>query len=93
MNNHNSGAKRSISVVIPNYNGRDLLAENIPSVFDALNTALVDYEVIVVDDASTDESVTFIEATFPQVILLKNPQNRGFSPTINRGIMAAGAKQ
>ncbi|HAS39648.1 MAG TPA: glycosyltransferase family 2 protein [Microscillaceae bacterium] len=81
--------RRSISVVIPNYNGRNLLEENLPSVFEALEVAAVAFEVIVVDDASTDESVDFLKTAFPQVILLQNERNRGFSPTINRGIMAA----
>ena len=81
--------RRSISVVIPNYNGRNLLEENLPSVFEALEVASVAFEVIVVDDASTDESVAYLKSAFPQVVLLQNERNRGFSPTINRGIMAA----
>lgn len=81
--------KKSISVVIPNYNGCDLLAANVPSVFEALQVAQIDYEVIVVDDASTDKSVTFIKENFPEIILLQNEENKGFSPTINRGIMKA----
>ena len=81
--------RRSISVGIPNYNGRDLMEANLPSVFEALKVAAVAFEVIVVDDASTDESVAFLKKAFPQVVLLQNEHNQGFSPTINRGIMAA----
>ncbi|MFN5430478.1 MAG: glycosyltransferase family 2 protein [Cyclobacteriaceae bacterium] len=53
--------KKSISVVLPNYNGRNLLAANLPSVFAALQTAAVEFEVIVSDDASTDGSVAFLK--------------------------------
>ena len=81
--------KKSISVVIPNYNGHELLDANIPTVYEALQTAGVDYEFIVVDDASTDDSVAFLKKKFPQIVVLVNEVNQGFSPTINRGVMAA----
>ncbi len=66
-----------------------LLTANLPSVFAALQHAAVDYEVIVVDDCSTDDSIAFLQKEFPAIILLVNEKNKGFSPTINRGIMAA----
>jgi GT2 family glycosyltransferase len=81
--------KKSISVVIPNYNGRNLLAANLPSVFAALQTAAVEYEVIVSDDASTDESVAFLKENFKDVTIVCQKINRGFSPTINSGIAQA----
>lgn len=81
--------RKSISVVIPNYNGQELLDTNIPTVYEALQTAGVDYEFIVVDDASTDDSVALLKKKFPQIVVLVNEVNQGFSPTINRGIMAA----
>lgn len=79
----------SISVVIPNYNGKHLLEANLPSVFSALKFAQINYEVIVVDDASTDDSMMFIEQHYPDVKLLVNQLNKGFSPTINKGVFAA----
>lgn len=81
--------KKSISVVLPNYNGRNLLAANLPSVFAALQTAAVEFEVIVSDDASTDESVAFLKENFKDVIIVSQKINRGFSPTINSGIARA----
>lgn len=80
---------KSISVVIPNFNGRQLLEENIPPLIEALKTAGVEYEIIISDDASTDQSVKFIESDYPEIILIKNGLNRGFAPTINEGIMKA----
>lgn len=79
----------SISVVIPNYNGKHLLETNLPSVYTALKFVNLNYEIIVVDDASADDSVSFVQQHYPEIILLKNEVNKGFSPTINKGIFAA----
>ena len=77
----------SISVIIPNYNGRDLLEKNIPSLFSALNE--LDFEIIVVDDCSTDDSVQFLKESYPNIIIIKNSKNQGFSATCNKGIFAS----
>jgi GT2 family glycosyltransferase len=83
--------KRSISVVIPNYCGKELLEKYLPSVFEALSFSknISDYEVIVVDDCSTDNSISFLKATYPNIMLLENEKNKGFSISINKGIFAA----
>lgn len=78
-----------ISVVIPNYNGTALLKETLPTVFDALKSIQFPYELIVSDDCSTDDSVIFLQKHFPEVIVIQNNINAGFSPTINKGIFAA----
>ena len=77
----------SISVVIPNYNGRDLLENNIPSLLAALNG--MEFEIIVVDDCSSDDSVPFLKKTYPDIIIIKNSKNLGFSATCNKGISIA----
>jgi GT2 family glycosyltransferase len=80
----------SISVVIPNFNGVNLLKENIPHVYRALSTSgIVDYEIIVADDASTDDSVNFIHQTFPEIIVVQSSRNRGFAGNTNAGIRVA----
>ncbi|WP_028979671.1 glycosyltransferase family 2 protein [Sporocytophaga myxococcoides] len=81
--------QKSISVVIPNYNGRKLLEENLPSVYKALEYCKAEYEIIIADDCSTDDSVAFLKDRYPEIILLINEVNKGFSPTINLGIKAA----
>ena len=77
----------SISVIIPNYNGHDLLEKNIPSLLSALNN--LDFEIIVVDDCSTDDSVQFLKESYPDIIIIKNNKNQGFSATCNKGIFAS----
>ncbi|MEO6582990.1 MAG: glycosyltransferase family 2 protein [Ferruginibacter sp.] len=78
-----------ISVVIPNYNGRYLLDEIIPSLMTALQNCGLPHEIFIVDDFSTDDSVQHIKNQYPFIKLLQNENNRGFSPTINKGIFAA----
>lgn len=84
-----SKTRKSISVVIPNYNGRHLLEQNLPSVVKALKSAKVNYEIIVVDDCSKDESVLFLEKNYPEIHLIINQQNKGFSVSCNKGINQA----
>lgn len=80
---------KGISVVIPNYNGSVLLPLILPSLFEALKNAQLSYEVIVSDDCSTDESISYLQKHFPEIILLQSKSNKGFSPTINKGIFIA----
>jgi GT2 family glycosyltransferase len=81
--------KKSISVVIPNYNGAHLLEKNLPSVLKALSKSQADYEIIVPDDCSKDTSIEFLKKNYPQVITLESKVNLGFSGNINRGLRVA----
>lgn len=81
--------QRSVSIVIPNYNGRHLLEKYLPSVFIATENVNKDFEVIVIDDGSKDDSINFIKNNYPSINLLINDKNRGFSYTCNHGIREA----
>ncbi|MHA4893630.1 glycosyltransferase family 2 protein [Pedobacter sp. PWIIR3] len=81
--------ENSVSVIIPNYNGRHLLEAYLPSVFKALENSMAIYEVIVIDDGSNDSSIAFLTQNYPEVTLLINDENRGFSYTCNHGIQKA----
>ncbi|MEK7406049.1 MAG: glycosyltransferase [Acidobacteriota bacterium] len=79
---------RAATVVIPNWNGRELLEKYLPSVIEALagNPA---NEIIVVDNGSTDSSAEFVRRQFPQVRVLALERNLGFGGGSNAGIRAA----
>jgi GT2 family glycosyltransferase len=79
----------SVSVVIPNYNGKHLLHENLPSIIAALAKANTDFEIIISDDASADGSVEFIKEIYPQIKTVRSEINHGFSHTANQGIKMA----
>ncbi|WP_295674745.1 glycosyltransferase family 2 protein [uncultured Mucilaginibacter sp.] len=81
--------RKSVSIVIPNYNGRHLLQEYLPYTCDVVAAAGIVYEIIVVDDGSKDDSVDFIRSVYPNVNLVVNAENKGFSYTCNRGIEIA----
>src|SRR5260370_29265554 len=79
---------RAATVVLPNWNGKDLLEKYIPRIPTALagNPA---NEILVVDNGSTDGSADFLRATFPNVTVLALPQNLGFGGGSNAGFRAA----
>ncbi len=74
-----------VSAVIPNWNGRDLLAKYLPSVVAAMGGN----EIIVVDNGSTDGSAEFLRREFPQVRVLALEKNLGFGGGSNAGFRAA----
>lgn len=74
-----------ISVVLPNYNGRRLLEDNLPSLFAALDKADCNYEVIVADDASTDDSIEYLTNHYPGIRINIAEHNQGFSRNCNAG--------
>ncbi|MDX1980670.1 MAG: glycosyltransferase [Bryobacteraceae bacterium] len=78
----------SASVVIPNWNGRDLLEKYIPSIVEALKGNPAN-EILVVDNASEDGSAEFLRQHFPSVKVLALEKNYGFGGGSNRGFAAA----
>ena len=61
----------SVAIVILNWNGRNFLQQFLPSV---LASTYANKRVIVADNASTDDSVIFLQQHFPQVEILQNSQ-------------------
>lgn len=76
-----------VSIIIINYNTCRLLADCLASVY--AQTQQVDFEVIVVDNASTDGSEAFIMARFPEVIWVNAEENLGFGRANNLGAQHA----
>ena len=80
-----------LSIVIVNWNVRDLLRRCLASVLrpDPARPGRLTLQVIVVDNASTDDSVAMLRAEFPQVQVIVNAANRGFAFANNQGIAVA----
>jgi O-antigen biosynthesis protein len=76
------------SIVIPNWNGRDLLKKYLPSVVASLVNH-PDSEIIVVDNGSEDGSAEFVRQHYPAVRLLAQDRNLGFGGGSNAGFKAA----
>jgi hypothetical protein len=72
-----------ISVIVPNWNGRHLLAECLTSL---AQQSLGEIEILLVDNGSTDGSVEYVAERFPCVRVLALERNYGFSAACNRGI-------
>lgn len=77
------------SIIIPNYNGISYLGPCIDSIH---GQDFQDYEIILVDNASQDESVSFIKNSYPDVILVENIQNRGYAGGCNDGVKVASGE-
>ncbi len=76
---------RTVSIVIPNYNGKHFLEDCLTSVFAQ---DIQDQEVIVVDNGSTDGSLEYLN-TYPGVRTIAMDKNYGFCGAVNAGIKAA----
>lgn len=74
------------SIVIVNWNGRQHLEDCLNSL---TKQTYANYEIIVVDNASEDDSVPFIKKNFPTVRIIHNPENIGFAEGSNIGIRAS----
>ena len=73
-----------LSIIIVNWNTRDLLAQCLQSVYDTVRG--LEFEVFVVDNASTDGSAAMVRERFPQVQLIENGENVGFARANNQAI-------
>lgn len=77
----------TLSIIIVNWNVKDLLEKCLTSVYK--ETQNLDFEVIVVDNASSDGSVEMIKEKFPKVRLIANKKNRWFAGGNNQGFAEA----
>ncbi len=76
-----------VAIVILNWNGAALLRRFLPSVLECSRDA----DIYVVDNASTDDSVEVLKDSFPQVHIIQNDQNLGFTGGYNEGLKSIEA--
>lgn len=75
----------AVGIVIPNWNGRELLPVCLTSVF---RQTIHPGDVLVVDNGSRDGSIEWIRSAFPAVRVIAHERNRGFGAAVNAGILA-----
>ncbi len=93
MQRDNNVKNLKFSVVITNYNGKELLEKNLPAVITAKKNLKNNIqEIIVVDDFSTDDSLKYLNSLKSEISIIKHTKNRGFSATTNTGVRAAKAE-
>jgi GT2 family glycosyltransferase len=85
---HNWG-KIVLSIIIVNYNGKKIIESCIESIKEYLS---VPYEIIIVDNASTDGSQKYITHKFPDINLISNRENEGFAKGNNIGVQHSKGK-
>jgi GT2 family glycosyltransferase len=76
----------AISVVIPNLNGASFLSRFLPDLLGALDRVEGNHQVVVVDNASRDESIALLKRDFPSVDVMALEENQGFSAAVNAGL-------
>lgn len=82
-----AGNKMELSIIIVNWNALDYLRECIASIYE--HTGGFDFEIIVVDNASTKGDSDVLKEPFPEVIIIKSRQNLGFARANNLGCRQA----
>lgn len=75
-----------VSVIVVTFNGRKFLDNCLTALSEQ---SYRDFEIILVDNASSDDSADFVAARFPGVRIVRNPVNLGFAGGVNSGIRAA----
>jgi len=79
-----------ISIIIVNYNVKEFLANLLNSIYKAQHQ--LSLEIIVVDNASIDDSINYLKKRYPKVIYLANEQNVGFGKANNQAINISRGK-
>ena len=84
----------TLSIIIVNWNGTELTEDCIKSILDTNYEKIKsnDFEIIVIDNGSTDGSRDGLKNLGDSVKLIKNKDNIGYAPACNQGIKAAGGK-
>ena len=77
------------SIIVLNWNGRHLLQESLPALEAAIERSGRPHELLVVDNGSDDDSISWLKQRHPQAKLVQLARNLGFAEGNNRGVAAA----
>src|SRR5690349_652833 len=78
-----------LSVVIPAFNEREAIGKTIAEVRDSLSSLPIDYEIVVVDDGSSDGTLEVAQSSGARV--MANKENRGYGFSLKRGITSGNS--
>lgn len=78
-----------LSVIIPAFNEEERIASTLKKIYDYLNEHNYNYEILLIDDGSTDSTVELVANNFPNVQIVKQPQNMGKGAAVRRGMLEA----
>lgn len=73
----------TVAIAILNWNGRNYLEKFLPSVNAS---TYPNKQIVLIDNASTDDSIDFVQKNYPQVVIIKLPVNYGFAKGYNEGL-------
>ena len=72
-----------VTIIIPNYNGKHFME---PCLQSLANQTCSEFQILVVDNASSDGSIEYMRENYPDIELISLNQNYGFSAAVNVGI-------
>ena len=87
MNNSGLISRIDLSIIIISFNTAELLRACLQSIYNHVSG--LNFEVIVVDNASNDDSVRIVREEFPEAVLIENEDNTGYARAINQGVEKA----
>lgn len=76
-------SKEDVAIAILNYNGRELLERYLPSVLESYSKT---FDLYVIDNGSTDDSISYLEEWHPEVKIIRLTKNYGFAEGYNLGL-------
>ncbi len=80
-----------LSIIIINYNTAHFINQTINAIYKS--SIDIDYEILVVDNNSSDNSVELLKKSFSDIKLIQNPENYGFSKAVNIGVAESKGKR
>ncbi len=82
----------TLSIIIVNWNTKELIGKCIESIFDTTPLSELLYEVIVIDNGSADGSKEYLLSLGKKIVLINNDTNRGYAAACNQGMKQAAGK-
>jgi len=72
-----------VAIAILNWNGKNFLQQFLPSV---LTSTYSNYEIIVIDNSSEDDSIAFLTSNYPGIRVIRHPENWGYAKGYNEAL-------